>query len=185
MMLAVIRDNPSVSASLSPCRSIARFAASRTRASAHGDFASHCSAKYSHSVTGAATAFNVRPGVRRTSSASTPRNVKATSASPRFSMASRVDESGTARKTSVLTLGVLRQYCSLASRTSSTPGLKEANLYGPAPMGARLNPSSPTFSRYFFGTIHPAPVAGVPIGHEVRPRLLEPEAHSLSVDYLD
>jgi hypothetical protein len=29
-------------------------------------------------------------------------------------------------------------------------------------MGARLNPSSPTFSTYFLGTIQPAPVAGVP-----------------------
>ena len=46
-----------------------------------------------------------------------------------------------------------------ASSTSSTPGVKETNLYGPAPIGAFLNPSSPTFSTYFFGTIQPAPVA--------------------------
>ena len=37
--------------------------------------------------------------------------------------------------------------------------VNETNLYGPAPIGAFLKPSSPTFSRYFFGTIQPAPVA--------------------------
>src|SRR5437660_196547 len=37
------------------------------------------------------------------------------------------------------------------------PGLNETTLYGPAPMGAALNPSSPTFSTYFFGTIRPTP----------------------------
>jgi len=42
------------------------------------------------------------------------------------------------------------------------PGVNETNLYGPAPTGAFLKPSSPTFSTYFFGTIQPAPVAGVP-----------------------
>ena len=41
------------------------------------------------------------------------------------------------------------------------PGLNDASLYGPAPIGAFLKPSSPTFSTYFFGTIQPAPVAGV------------------------
>jgi len=51
---------------------------------------------------------------------------------------------------------------SKASRTSSTPGWKLTNLYGPAPMGALRKPSSPTFSRYFFGTIDPAPGALVP-----------------------
>jgi hypothetical protein len=40
----------------------------------------------------------------------------------------RVVSSGTALNTSRLTLGVLRQYCSLASSTSSTPGLNETNL---------------------------------------------------------
>ena len=60
------------------------------------------------------------------------------------------------------TLGAFRQYCSLASNTSSTPGMNDTNLYGPAPIGCFLNPSSPTCSTYFFGTTHPAPVAGVP-----------------------
>ena len=46
--------------------------------------------------------------------------------------------------------------------TSSMPGVYDTNLYGPAPIGAFLNPSSPTRSTYRFGTIHPAPVAGVP-----------------------
>jgi hypothetical protein len=58
-----------------------------------------------------------------------------------------------------LTLGALRQYSSNTSITSSTPGVNDANLYGPAPTGAFLKPSSPTFSTYFFGTIQPAPVA--------------------------
>ena len=42
------------------------------------------------------------------------------------------------------------------------PGWKLTNLYGPAPTGARRNPSSPTFSMYFLGTIHAAPEALVP-----------------------
>src|SRR5439155_10525251 len=43
MMLAVSFDSPSVSAWFTAWRSIARFAARRTRRSAHGDFGSHCS----------------------------------------------------------------------------------------------------------------------------------------------
>ncbi len=50
------------------------------------------------------------------------------STSPRFSAASRVDSSGITRSTSRFTLGLLRQYCSKASSTSSTPGVKETNL---------------------------------------------------------
>ena len=64
-----------------------------------------------------------------------------------------------ALKTSRLTDGVFRQYWSIASITSSTPGVCETNRYGPAPTGAFLNPSSPTFSTYLRGTIQPAPVA--------------------------
>ena len=55
-------------------------------------------------------------------------NAYAMSASPRLSMTRRVATSGTLRMTSVLTLGGFRQYCSFASRTSSTPGLNETNL---------------------------------------------------------
>src|SRR6516165_874646 len=76
------------------------------------------------------------------------------STSPRFRAASRVESSGIALRMRRFTLGVLRQYWSNASRTSSTPGVNETNLYGPAPIGAFLKPSSPTFSTYFFGTIH-------------------------------
>ncbi len=66
------------------------------------------------------------------------------------------------------------------------PGLKETKRYGPAPIGAFLNPSSPTFSTYFRGTIHAAPVAGVRVErHEVRPRLLEAEAHAAGIRRLD
>ena len=50
----------------------------------------------------------------------------------------------------------------LAEELRRTPGVNETNLNGPAPIGAFLNPSSPTLSTYFFGTIHPAPVAEVP-----------------------
>ena len=49
------------------------------------------------------------------------------SASPRLSMTSRVSSSVTDLNTSRFTLGVLRQYPSKASSTSSTPGLKETN----------------------------------------------------------
>ena len=45
MMLPVIREWPSVSASLMVLRSIARLAAKRTRWSCHGDFGSHWSGK--------------------------------------------------------------------------------------------------------------------------------------------
>src|SRR5215469_3871004 len=79
--------------------------------------------------------------------------------SPSFNAASRVESSGITFITSRSTLGFLRQYPSKASSTSSTPGVNDTNLYGPAPIGAFLNPSSPTFSTYFFGTIQPAPLA--------------------------
>ena len=45
---------------------------------------------------------------------------------------------------------------------SSMPGVKLTTRYGPAPTGAFLKPSSPTFSMYFLGTIQAAPVAEVP-----------------------
>jgi hypothetical protein len=49
------------------------------------------------------------------------------SISPRFSMAMRVTSSGTPSRTRRLTLGLLRQYCSLASSTTSTPGVSDTN----------------------------------------------------------
>src|SRR5207244_3973201 len=103
-----------------------------------------------------------RPGVRRTSSATGPPSWKMTSTSPRLSAAARVVSSGRPLKTTRLTLGDFRQYPSNASTTSSTPGLKDTNRYGPAPTGDFLNPSSPTCSTYFFGTIQPAADAVVP-----------------------
>ena len=42
------------------------------------------------------------------------------------------------------------------------PGLLLTNLYGPAPIGCFLKPSSPTSVRYFFGTTMPAALAVVP-----------------------
>ena len=83
------------------------------------------------------------------------------SISPRLTITMRVDSSGTDLNTSRFTEGVFRQWPSYASTTSSMPGLNETNRYGPAPTGAFLNPSSPTRSMYFFGTIHAALVAGV------------------------
>ena len=83
------------------------------------------------------------------------------SISPFFSAARRVDSSGITFSTIRFTLGVLRQYWSNASITSSMPGVKETNLYGPAPTGAFLKSSSPTFSTYLRGTIQPAPDATV------------------------
>src|SRR5215470_12088533 len=144
-----------------PGRSIARLAARRTRRSCHGDLGSHWSGNTSQVVNVKWVGARLRPGVRFSSSARGPVIEYATSTSPRLRAASRVDSSGITRNTRVLMLGGLRQYCSLASSTSSTPGLNETNLYGPAPTGAFLKPSGPTCSTYFLGTIHAAPVAGV------------------------
>src|SRR5262245_17565924 len=58
--------------------------------------------------------------------------------SPRLSAISRDASSGITLNTSRLTVGVLRQYASNASRVSSAPGVKDTNLYGPAPTGAFL-----------------------------------------------
>src|SRR5215467_15468314 len=102
------------------------------------------------------------PGVFLSSDAMGPPKRYATSTSPVFSAAARVLSSGMLRITMRLTDGAFFQYSGNASSTSSTPGLNETNLYGPAPIGALRNPSSPTFSTYFFGTIQPAPVAEVP-----------------------
>src|SRR5262249_42309574 len=113
-------------------------------------------------VTPTGVALSVRPGVRRTPSPSSPRVAYATSASPRLSVAKRVLSAGTTLRTSRFTAGVLRQYWSKASSTNSTPGVNDTKRYGPAPIGAFLNPSSPTFSTYFFGTTQPLPAAVVP-----------------------
>ena len=52
----------------------------------------------------------------------TASSITTPSASPFFSMSSRVSSSGTTFMTSRLTEGGLRQYLSYASRTTSTPG---------------------------------------------------------------
>src|SRR2546425_6219835 len=106
------------------------------------------------------------------------------SASPRLSMASLTDSSGIDRSRSVFTEGILRQNCSCASSVSSTPGLKPTTLYGPAPMGAFLNPSSPTLSTYFLGTIQAAPVAGLDRAQEIRRRSEEHTSELQSLAYL-
>src|SRR6266540_1360072 len=163
MIAPVGLEWPRVSAWLIAFLSKASAAASRTRRSCQGDFGSHISGpKLSHWLPAITVGTSLSPAVRFTSSPSGPRSEYATSTSPRLSMASLVRSSETTFHTSRLTVGVLRQYRSCASRTSSTPGLNDVSLYGPAPMGAFLKPSSPTFSTYFLGTIQPAPLAGVP-----------------------
>ena len=61
------------------------------------------------------------------------------STSPFFSIARRVDSSGTIFITRRLTDGVFRQYFSCASRTISTPGWWLTSLYGPAPQVSEAN----------------------------------------------
>ena len=71
-MLPVGPEKPSDSASLMAWRSIARLAASRTRRSAQGDPAAHCSGNIRKSTPLVRIAVRVSPGVRRTSSAIGP-----------------------------------------------------------------------------------------------------------------
>src|SRR4030095_12551788 len=54
-------------------------------------------------------------------------------------------------------------------RVSSIPGLNAANRYGPAPTGAFLNPSGPTCSADFFGTIHAARAPASRVAGPVNP----------------
>ena len=66
------------------------------------------------------------------------------------------------------------------------PGLVLTNLYGPAPIGCFLNPSSPTSVMYFFGTTSPAPLAVRAVErHEIGPRLVQVEAHGARIDDFD
>ena len=108
-MLGAGRPYPRYSASLKALRSMARFAASRTRWSAHGDFGSHCWVKTSHWLTVGSTTLSARPGVRLTSSASGPLSPYAISVSPRLTITMRVASSGTDLKTRRFTPGVFRQ----------------------------------------------------------------------------
>src|SRR5262249_21330404 len=127
IMLEVSREKPSVSAWLIAWRSMARFAASRTRRSWHGLFGSHCSAKETQYELLAIAGLWVSPGVRRSSWPSAAVTQYVMSISPRLSAAKRVEGSGMALKTSRFTDGVFRQYWSTASSTSSTPGVCETN----------------------------------------------------------
>ena len=107
-MLPVGRERPSVSASLSAWRSMARLAASRTRLSAQGDFGSHWSGKSSQKIPSSGATSRM-PGVRLMSCAVGPVRSMARSTSPLFSAAARVVSSGRLRKTSRLMDGGLRQ----------------------------------------------------------------------------
>src|SRR5262245_4595197 len=108
--LYVMRENPSVSAWLIACRSMAWFAASRTRRSCQGDFESHWSRKFTQYELFASDGLSVSPGVRRSSSPSEAVIQYVMSISPRLSAAKRVDGSGIVLKTSRFTCGGFRQY---------------------------------------------------------------------------
>ena len=126
MIEPVRRENPRRSASLSPCLSTAKVAASRTRRSLHGDLGFHCSGYSIHQVAGGITLARRSFGSALIVAASRPTIRYPISASPVLSMAMRVVRSGTPLMTTRLIDGFLRQYCSLASSTSSTPGFMRA-----------------------------------------------------------
>src|ERR1700738_3520535 len=106
------------------------------------------------------------------------------STSPILSAASRVVSSGITLKTSRLTLGILRQYGSNASNTSSTPGLNDANLYGTGPNGCPLVAVVADLLDVFLGDDPTGAGRTRVIGQEVGPRLLELEAYMPSVGVL-
>src|SRR5579885_2178031 len=102
-----------------------------------------------------------------------------TSSSPRFSPASRVVASGMLFITSRLTLGVLRQKPSNASSVSSTPGLNDTNLYGPAPTGA-----ADFFDIAF--RHHPAGAGGAAVkGQKIRPGMFQDKADMAGIGGFD
>ena len=108
------------------------------------------------------------------------------STSPRLSAARRVDSSGITRNTSVLTAGGLRQYRSWASRVSSTPGLNETNLYGPAPTGRLLEALVADLLHVLLRHDPGRAGGGRRVeGQEVGPGLLEAEADAQRIDDLD
>ena len=74
-MLLVSPAKPRNSASLIALRSTAVLAASRTRRSAHGDFASHWSRKSRKKTALLRWALILNPGLRRSCSATGPLNV--------------------------------------------------------------------------------------------------------------
>ncbi len=108
------------------------------------------------------------------------------STSPRLSAASRVASSGMTLKTRRLHDGWLAPVRLVRLHHQLDPGLEGDELVRAGATGAFLKPSSPTCSRYFFG--HDPRRAGRGRGverHEVRPRLLEPEAHAVGIHHLD
>src|SRR5438552_15548679 len=94
MIDPVSRENPSRSASLSPCLSTARFAANRTRRSLHGDLGFHCSVYSTHQVAGGITLATRSFGSALMVVASRPIITYAISASPVLRMARLVVRAG-------------------------------------------------------------------------------------------
>src|SRR5437870_3667385 len=111
------------------------LAARRTRRSAQGDFGFHCSGYSTHHAAGERVFARRSLGSALIVAASTPTIRYPRSASPVFSIASRVVRSGTPLMTTRLIEGFLRQYCSLASRIVSMPGVLVTTRYGPSPTG--------------------------------------------------
>src|SRR4030095_1750932 len=144
----VRREKPSRSASLRAFLSTAMVAARRARGSCHGDLGFHCWEKSSHHVAGGITWASRSLESALMVAASTPAIREPMSAPPVFSLARRVVRSGTPLMTSVLIDGFLRQYCSLASRTSSTPGVCRTTPSGPSPTGGPREPPAPPPSTY-------------------------------------
>src|SRR4029453_12754448 len=68
----------------------------------------------------------------------------------------------------------------------SPPGLWLTILYGPRPTGCCLKASTPAFSKYFLGTIHPRSRGNGTIeGHEIRPGSFEGEANAVGIEDID
>ena len=109
------------------------------------------------------------------------------STSPRLSMARRVVDSGTLLKHEPLDRRHLAPVALVRLHAPARrPAVWLTNLYGPRPIGCFLKPSAPTCSTYFFGTIQPAPRDERAVeGHEVRPRLVQVEAHAIGPGDLD
>ena len=182
MMLPVGLEWPSVSAWLMAFLSKASAAARRTRRSCQGDFGSHWSGpKSSHWVAEMTVGTSLRPGVRfdlfAERAAQRVRDVDLAAlehGQPREVLGHDPPHQALHRRrlAPVAVVGLEDQ---LDARVDARRACT-----GPAPTGAFLKPSSPTFSMYFFGH-DPARAGGRRgvEGHEVGPRLLQAEAHAV------
>ena len=158
-------------------RSMARLAARRTRLSYQGDFGSHWSSMLIHCGAWMTVGFRVSPGVRSSSSASSPRIEYTTSTSPRFNAASRVvssvidleDEALHARRLAPVPVEGLHDQLDARGEGDE--------LVGPGADGRLLVPVLADLLDVLLGH-DPARAAGRGVErHEVGPRVLQPEPH--------